>query len=99
MTFHSIRNFFLVSLLVVQTTNAQTPVRANSSPTIQEQGAQDPKTDRPSANGEGSTAEQTSIPDPLLNLLVSKGLLTTEEARAIVSDGNPENQRDRLDTL
>ncbi|MCM3869931.1 MAG: hypothetical protein ND895_04460 [Pyrinomonadaceae bacterium] len=99
MTFHSIRNFFLVSLLVAQTTNAQTPVRANSSPTIQEQGAQDPKTDRPSGNSEASSTEKPSIPDPLINLLVGKGLLTTEEARAIVADGTPENQRDRLATL
>ena len=99
MTSHSIRNFCLVSLLVVQTTHAQTPVRANSSPTLQEQGTQHPKTDRPSGNGEGSTTEKASIPDPLLTLLVSKGLLTTEEARAILSAGDPESQRDRLATL
>ena len=99
MTSHSIRNFCLVSLLVVQTTHAQTPVRANSSPALQEQGMQHPKTDRPSGNGEGSTTEKASIPDPLLTLLVSKGLLTTEEARAILSAGDPESQRDRLATL
>lgn len=98
MTSHSIRNLCLVSLLIVQTTHAQTPVRANGSPALQAQSTQHPKTDPPSGNGEGSTSDKASMPDPLLTLLVSKGLLTTEEARAI-SAGNPESQRDRLATL
>jgi hypothetical protein len=99
MTFHSIRIFFLVSLLATQTTNGQIPARVSSSPTMQGQGPQEQKTDHPSVNGEGVTSEKTSTPDPLLNLLVSKGLLTAEDARSILSDGDPKNQRDRLATL
>ena len=99
MTIQSIRNFFLGSFLVVQIVPAQTPVRVSSSPALQEQGAQDKKADRSSSNDDGSTTEKASIPDPLLNLLVTKRLLTTEEARTILSAGDPESQRDRLATL
>ena len=99
MTFQSIRNYFLVSLLAIQIVNAQTPARVSSSPTLQEQGPQTQKTDRPSGNSEGATTEKASIPDPLVNLLVSKGLLTTEDARSILSAGDPNNQRDRLAAL
>ena len=41
----------------------------------------------------------TCAPDPLLNLLVTKRLLTTEEARTILSAGDPESQRDLLAIL
>jgi hypothetical protein len=97
MTFQSIRNFLLGSFLVVQTVQAQVPVRVGASPTSQEQGPQDQKTDRSSDNSDGATIEE-SIPDPLLSLLVSKGLLTTQEARVILA-GDPANQRDLLATL
>ena len=98
MTFQSIRNYFLVSLLAVQITSAQTPARLSSSQTPPEQGSQEQKTDRPSGN-EGATSEKASIPDPLVNLLVNKGLLTAEDARSILSAGDPTNQRDRLAAL
>src|SRR6266850_1506760 len=98
MTFQSICNLLLGSFLVVQTVQAQVPGRVGSPPTLQEQRAQDQKTDRSDGNGEGSTTEKASIPDPLLSLLVSKGLLTTQEARVILS-GDPANQRDLLATL
>src|SRR6266850_808575 len=98
MTFQSISNFLLGSFLVIQTVQAQVPGRVGSPPTLQEQGPQDQKTDRDSGNGDGSTTEKASIPDPLLSLLVSKGLLTTQEARVILS-GDPANQRDLLATL
>ena len=98
MTFQSIRNYFLVSLLAVQFTNAQTPARVSSSQTLQEQGSQEQKTDRPSGNSESATTEKASIPDPLVNLLVSKGLLTAEDARSILA-ADPKNQRDRLAAL
>ena len=99
MTFQSIRNYFLVSLLAVQFTNVHTPARVSSSPTMQEQSPQTQKTDRPSGNSVGATIEKASIPDPLVNLLVSKGLLTAEDARSILSAGEPNNQRDRLAAL
>jgi len=50
-------------------------------------------------NTERSTAGPASIGDPLLRLLVSKGLLKTEEAEIVVSSGTPAQQRDRLATL
>ncbi|HET9714070.1 MAG TPA: hypothetical protein VFP64_19450, partial [Pyrinomonadaceae bacterium] len=71
----------------------------SSSQTLQEQGSQEQKTDRPSGNGESATTEKASIQDPLVNLLVSKGLLTAEDARSILSAGDPKNQRDRLAAL
>lgn len=82
----SIRILFLVTLLVAQTTKAQ-------------QGSQEQKMDRPSGNGEASITEKVATPDPLVNLLVSKGLLTREDARSILSAGNPKIQRDLLATL
>ena len=93
MNFQSIRNFLLCSFLVAQTVPAQVPGRASSSSTVQEQGPQ--KKASVSDNGD----EKASAPDPLLNLLVTKGLLTSEEARTIISGGNPESQRDLLVTL
>src|SRR5258705_7078658 len=98
MTFRSIHNLILVSLLVAQTVHAQIQVPASGSSALQEQGSQDKKIDRSSVNGDGSTTEKASIPDPLFSLLVSKGLLTTEEARVVLS-GDPANQSDRLATL
>src|SRR5882672_1226912 len=51
----------------------------------------------------GSKAQSTTVPapagDPLLRLLVSKGLLTTEEAGVVLSSGTPAQQRDRLAIL
>jgi hypothetical protein len=37
--------------------------------------------------------------DPLLRVLITKGVLTTDEARGIVADGKPSEQRDRLAQL
>jgi hypothetical protein len=98
MIFKSIRHLFLISLLVAQAANAQAQGSASSSPALQEQGQQAPKTDHSSGNGEGSATGKASMPDNLLDLLVSKGLLTTEEVRGILS-GEPANRRDRLATL
>jgi len=83
----------------VQTLQAQIPVQVSSSPALQEQDPQEQKTDRSSGNSDSLPTEKASMPDPLLNLLVTKRLLTTEEARTILSAGNPESQRDRLATL
>src|SRR5882724_4335146 len=49
-------------------------------------------------NTEQKTAESAPIGDPLVRLLVSKGLLTTEEAGGVLRSGTPPNQRDRLAT-
>ena len=48
MTFQSIRYFFLVSLLLVQTVQAQIPVTVSRCPALQEPGPRDQKTDRSS---------------------------------------------------
>ena len=97
MTFPTIRKVLLVVLLAVQTAQLQTPTRANGSSTLPQQGPQGQKTDRPSGDREGAaTNEKATTPDPLLNLLVSKGVLTTEEAGTVLSAPNAESQRDRL---
>jgi hypothetical protein len=98
MIFKSICNLFLISLLAAQAANAQAQGQASSSPVVQEQGQQGKKTDPSSGNGAGSATKKASMPDTLLDLLVSKGLLTTEEVRGILS-GEPANRRDRLATL
>jgi hypothetical protein len=99
MNFQSIRNLFLVSLLVGQTVPAQTQQPANGSSASQQQDSQDRKPEGSSGNGAGAANEKASTPDPLLNLLVNKGLLTTEEAGNVLAAPNAESQRDRLATL
>lgn len=47
----------------------------------------------PSANGE------PVISDPLVRVLITKGVLTTEEGRAVSAGGTPTEQRDRLAAL
>jgi hypothetical protein len=51
----------------------------------------------------GSNAQPTTVPapteDPLLRLLVSKGVLTTGEAAVVMSSGTAAQQRDRLALL
>ena len=49
-------------------------------------------TARAQDNGSNST-------DPLVRVLVTKGVLTTEEARSITANASPAEQRDRLATL
>src|SRR5438105_8022399 len=44
-------------------------------------------------------AQTQSTTDPLVQVLVTKGLLTTEEARLISANASPADQRDRLATL
>jgi hypothetical protein len=44
-------------------------------------------------------AQTQSTTDPLVQVLVTKGVLTTEEARLITANASPADQRDRLATL
>ena len=44
-------------------------------------------------------AQQESASDPLVRVLVAKGVLTTEEARGITTAATPAEQRDRLAAL
>src|SRR5882672_7744638 len=100
MSFRSICKVSLVVLLAVQGSQTQTTPSAASSSALQQQGPQDQKTDGSSTNREGAaTKGKASKPDPLLTLLVNKGVLTAEEAQTLLSTGGPEIQRDRLATL
>jgi hypothetical protein len=55
------------------------------------------------ASAQRPTAPPAPVPavteDPLVRLLVSKGVLTTDEAAVVFSSGTPAQQRDRLATL
>src|SRR5678815_4671314 len=54
----------------------------------------------PSMEKSAATATSTATAsDPLLKLLVSKGLVTSAEADSVISAGGPAKQRDRLATL
>ena len=44
-------------------------------------------------------AQQEPASDPLVRVLVTKGVLTTEEARGITAAATPAEQRDRLAAL
>ena len=44
-------------------------------------------------------AQSDNSTDPLVRILVTKGVITTEEARAIVTNASPAEQRDRLAVL
>src|SRR5712664_4726562 len=83
MSVKSIRVLFVCLLLMAQAGRLQ-PVAIAQSPN-------------------GSKAQSATVPapteDPLLRLLVSKGVLTTEEAAVVLSSGTPAQQRDRLATL
>ena len=110
----SIRIFFLIGLLVAQTARAQSvepgmhrntvsrnQATTSGTPALQEQSrdSNEEKGDRPAGNSEGSTADRAPMAEALLRLLVNKGLLTPEDARAVLSAGDSNQQRDRLATL
>ncbi|MDT5157988.1 MAG: DcaP outer membrane protein [Acidobacteriota bacterium] len=79
----SIRILFICGLLTAHAALVQTIVLGQSA----------------TGNAEQSTAANAPVEDPLLRLLVSKGLLTTEEAGVVLSAGTPAAQRDRLALL
>ena len=79
----SIRILFICGLLMAQAALAQTIMLGQSA----------------SANTAQSPAANAPTEDPLLRLLVSKGLLTTEEAGVVLSAGTAAMQRDRLALL
>ena len=51
------------------------------------------------SNTNGSNSKNTTISDPLVRMLMAKGLLTENEARSISESGNAAEQRDRLANL
>jgi hypothetical protein len=79
----SIRILFICGLLMAQAALIQTIVLGQSA----------------TGSPEYSTAGNAPIEDPLLRLLVGKGLLTAEEAGMVLSSGTPAKQRDRLASL
>src|SRR5258705_7089135 len=80
----SIRILFVFGLLLVHPTRMKN-IALGQSPV--------------SVNTEHSTAAPAPVPDPLLRLLISKGVLTTEEVGLVMSFGSPAQQRDRLAIL
>lgn len=46
-----------------------------------------------------ANAQSDNPPDPLLRVLVTKGVITADEERSIVTNASPAEQRDRLATL
>ena len=79
----SIRILFVLGLLLVHPTRMLNVALGQS----------------PAANTEHSIAAPAPLTDPLLRLLISKGLLTTEEAGLVISYGSTVQQRDRLAIL
>src|SRR6266850_2038107 len=109
----STRILFLIALLVAQTARAQSggpgvqdnkvgrnQMATSGAPALQEQSRDsiEEKIDRSTGNSEGSNADRAPMADALLRLLVNKGLLTPDDARGVLSTGDP-HQRDRLATL
>ena len=64
---------------------------------VQQTAAQ--KTSQQSPDSSSAKGDSNEYSDPLLKLLVDKQLLTSEEARSVVSAGDPQQQRDRLAML
>ena len=79
----AIRILFFCGLLVAPTSRLQTGAIAQS----------------PSGNKTPSATVAAPTEDPLLRLLVSKGVLTTDEAAVVFSAGSSAEQRDRLAIL
>ncbi|HEV7395467.1 MAG TPA: hypothetical protein VGN86_03055 [Pyrinomonadaceae bacterium] len=79
----SVRILFLGILLIIHPTRLKTVALGQS----------------PSGTTELSTLGQEPVRDPLLRLLVSKGVLTTKEAAVVLSSGTVAQQHDRLATL
>jgi hypothetical protein len=79
----SIRILFICGLLTAHAALVQTNALGQSA----------------TVNTEQSTAANAPVEDPLLRLLVGKGLLTTEEAEEVISSGTPAKRHDRLATL
>src|ERR1700752_4464699 len=98
MTFQTIRILLVAGLLIVQIVPAQDQLRVSGGVALAQQNPQDKKADRPDAS-ENSTTPKSPAEDPLITLLVGKGLLTTDEARTVSSAGSAADQRDRLASL
>jgi hypothetical protein len=79
----SIRILCVCGLLIAHTALVQTVVLAQGTVT----------------NSARSISGPASTGDPLVRLLVSKGVLTTDEGAMVLSSGPPAEQRDRLATL
>jgi hypothetical protein len=82
--------FFLCAL----PDSAQSRSSHNSETTVVSTNSKDERT----AASNKNTIKEPAIDDPLIRLLVTKGLLTADEGRGIVA-GPPGEQRDRLATL
>jgi hypothetical protein len=98
-----------LSLIAVPLTFAQSPnARPNASNAAQAPEINtlalgtDEKPNDPSASSSATTSgdkNESVSADPLVRMLVAKGVLTAEEGRSISATGTPAEQRDRLASL
>jgi hypothetical protein len=75
---------------------------AQSNPSKADQASLVKKTEEPAVYSERNTALENNtalIADPLVRVLVSKGVLNEDEGRSISVGGTPSEKRDRLATL
>lgn len=79
------RNLFLIGLLVLQ----------YAAITVRAQETNRTSSEKPTA----ASSDNAKANDPLLKLLVSKGLVTSAEAESVMSAGDATKQRDRLAAL
>jgi hypothetical protein len=88
----SFKTFLPIFLLLGQAQYPLNLVRASEPTAVQAQ-------EKKATNNSGNGADSAPPADPLLNLLLSKGLLTPAEAQAILSANSSAEQRDRLAAL
>src|SRR5215213_1348045 len=84
-----LRPSLILALLLATATLAQSQADRNAVPVKSSN----------DAAGASSSAPTTAVADPLVRVLVVKGVLTEEEGRTISAGGNPAEQRDRLAAL
>ena len=102
----SITTFFLLAFLALDPIAwGQSSARHEMTNRPGDDRPSEGRSDSPAANEKAKAKSPpanratTIDADPLLRVLVTKGVLTTDEARAIVSEGEPSKHRDRLAQL
>src|SRR5215470_6621493 len=87
----------LIVLIIVTAVSPTLAQQATGSITPADEKSDKSVARRPTASS--ATDNTAPIADPLVRLLVDKGLLTTDEARTVSATGTPGEQRDRLASL
>src|SRR5947209_15571 len=92
----------IASLVYAQANNPDAQLNGSNVAVSSGRSALVPATNRPanSDNGNASANDpNATIADPLVRMLIAKGILTAEEGRSISATGNAAEQRDRLAAL